>query len=112
MCGDGGDGRPCPEVNQGVNACNSMILADNLDPTVCASGFIKVGDWMSSTSGVVNADDVRCLLDYYLGIPHDLGECGASSDVPTEFTIPVYDGTTMDAPETVPHPLSPHEGPL
>ena len=66
---------------------------------MCASGFIKVGDWMSSTSGVVNANDVRCLLDYYLGIPHDIGECGASSDVPNEFTIPVYDGTNMDAPD-------------
>jgi hypothetical protein len=98
MCGPGGDGRPCPEVNQGVNACDSTVLAANLDPIVCASGFIQVDDWMSSTSGVVNADDVRCLLDYYLGIPHPLDECGASSDVAREFTIPVYGETNMDAP--------------
>jgi hypothetical protein len=38
------------------------------------------------------------LLDYYLGIPHDIGECGASSDVPHPFTIPVYDETNMDSP--------------
>jgi hypothetical protein len=36
------------------------------------------------------------MLDYYLGIPHDLGDCGVSSDVMREFTIPVYDTTPLD----------------
>jgi hypothetical protein len=98
MCTDEvyGDGRPCPEVDQKVNGCDAGVLENNLDPSFCASGFIKVGDWMSSTSGKVNADDVRCLLDYYLGIPHPIDECGVSSDVQHEFTIPVYDVSTAE----------------
>ena len=89
--------RTCPYVDQGTNACDSTVLAENLDPSNCASGMVKVGDWMSSTSGVVNADDVRCWLQYYQGThdencdPRPEGE-----EEPHPFTIPVYDYTTMD----------------
>lgn len=89
------DGRPCPLVDQGVNACNSPILAANLHPDNCGNGYVEVGDWVSSTSGVVNADDVRCMLLYYLG-SHDLNCNPVDPWVPHPFTIPVYDGTTMD----------------
>jgi hypothetical protein len=89
------DGRPCPLVDQGQNACNSPILAANLHPDNCGNGYVEVGDWISSTSGVVNADDVRCMLLYYMG-SHDLYCNPLEIWEPHPFTIPVYSGTTMD----------------
>jgi hypothetical protein len=96
------DGRPCP-VEQGTNACNSPVLANNLSPAHCASGYVEVGDWISSTSGVVNADDVRCWLLYYLG-SHDMACLPVDPWEPHPFTIPVYITTTMDLdpPSTTP----------
>jgi hypothetical protein len=91
-----GNDRPCPEVDQGVNGCDTGVLTSNLDPSNCASGFIEVGDWMSSTSGKINGDDVRCMLDYYLGIPHPIEECGVSSDEVVPFIFPLYDISTAD----------------
>ena len=88
--------RPCPEVDQKVNGCDAGVLADNLSPAYCASGFIKVGDWISSTSGKVNGDDVRCLLNYYIGYVDPAASCPITSTVPVPFTIPVYEGTTAD----------------
>lgn len=93
MCGVD---RPCPEIDQGTNGCQVPVLGNNLNPLHCASGFVAKGDWMSGASGVMNASDVGCALDYYLGIPHDLSDCGVSSSVPVGFTIPVYDYTTAD----------------
>lgn len=94
------DERPCPSVDQKQNSCDSGTLAKNLDPTECASGFVKVGDWMSSTSGVINADDVLCWLCYYLGPASGCEDspCLApvGAPVPHEFTIPVYDADTFE----------------
>jgi hypothetical protein len=112
------DDRPCPLVDQGVNACNSPILAANLHPDNCGNGYVAVGDWISSTSGVVNADDVRCMLLYYMG-SHDL-YCNPRETLdPRPFTIPVYTGTTMDLepPSEVPclamdNPYDPTSGGL
>jgi Flp pilus assembly protein TadG len=98
MCGPGGDGRPCPSVDQKVNSCDSTTLAKNLDPNECASGFVQVGDWMSSASGVINADDVRCWLCYYLGPAPGCADSPCVDSIPHEFTIPVYDGTTLGEP--------------
>lgn len=112
------DDRPCPLVDQGVNACNSPILAANLHPDNCGRGYVEVGDWVSSTSGVVNADDVRCMLLYYMG-SHDLACNPIDPWVPRPFTIPVYDSTTMDLdpPSEVPclamdNPYDPTSGGL
>jgi Flp pilus assembly protein TadG len=90
--------RPCPSVVQGKNACDSPTLARNLDPTECASGFVQVGDWMSSTSGVINADDVLCWLCYYLGPAAGCLDSPCMDGKAHEFTIPVYDGTTLGDP--------------
>jgi hypothetical protein len=68
----------------------------NLDPAVCASGFVKVGDWMSGTSGVINSSDVTDLLDYYIGIRDENGVLRDVS-MPVPVTIPMYDGTNLDA---------------
>ena len=98
-CGPDADPpRSCPEVDQGLNACDSGVLAANLSPAYCASGFVMVGDWMSSTSGVVNASDVLCQLLYYLGT-HDEYCNLRESPQPVPFTIPVYEYTNMDDPD-------------
>jgi hypothetical protein len=91
-----GDGRPCPEVTQQTNACDEGTLADNLDPEYCASGFVKVGDWMSGTSGVISSDDVTDLLDYYIGIRDENGDLRDVS-MPVTVTVPMYSGTNLDA---------------
>jgi hypothetical protein len=97
VCGlDKDPPRACP-LEQGTNACDSPVLAMNLHPDSCASGFVQVGDWMSSTSGVINADDIRCLLSYYYG-SHD-EDCNERAELePQPFTIPVYEYTNMDLP--------------
>jgi hypothetical protein len=92
--------RPCPSVDQKTNSCDSTTLAANLNPSECASGFVEVGDWMSSTSGVINADDVLCWLCYYLGPAAgcEASPCLEPTDAPVahEFIIPVYDTTNLD----------------
>ncbi len=93
MCGPGGDGRPCPNIDQGQNACDTGTLDQNLDPRNCASGFIQVGDWVSNASGVMNSQDhVLCWLRYYVG-SRDLDCNVVSPSVPHPFIIPVYDGS-------------------
>jgi hypothetical protein len=91
-----GDGRPCPNVDQGQNACDTGTLDANLDPRNCASGFIEVGDWVSNASGVMNSQDhVLCWLRYYLG-SRDMDCNEVSPLAPHPFVIPVYDGTNED----------------
>ena len=114
MCTDEdyGDGRPCPEVDQSENGCDADTLPQNLDPSYCASGFVKVGDWMNSTGGVKNADLVRCMLNYYMGIADE--SCPVYEDYPVEhsFTIPVFDITTMEVhPDKNPVPCNAMEQP-
>jgi len=86
--------RECPEVDQGTNACDSTVLGENLDPFSCGSGYIEVGDWMSGAAGVINADDVRCWLLWYLGSHNEYCE-PVDPWVPHGFVIPVYDYTTI-----------------
>jgi Flp pilus assembly protein TadG len=86
--------RPCP-APQGTNACDPNTLADNMDPSNCASGFIAVGDWVSGATGVMNAgagsseQQMRVLdwLDYYLGLD-------PSDPVSHTFSIIVWDYTS------------------
>ena len=103
-----GDGRPCP-LPQGTNGCDTPVLGQNLDPVNCASGFVKVGDWLSAASGAMSAEEVKCHLSYYLGIP------GADNTVPLDcsdgephsFTIPVYGQSTVDVlPDEKPVPCN------
>lgn len=92
VCAIDGD-RDCPFVDQKVNGCDADTLPDNLDPEHCAID-IRVGDWMNSTAGVTNADDVRCWLLYYLGT-HDL-YCNPRTELePHSFVIPVYLNTNV-----------------
>ena len=89
------DGRPCPGVDQSNNGCDAVTLPENLDPDNCGSGFVKVGDWMSSATGNMNADDVVCWLRYYLGeVDKDCNECPLCE--PQPFTIPVYDAISAE----------------
>lgn len=90
-CADGS--RPCPSIDQGVNACDTGTLDSNLDPRNCASGFIKVGDWVSNATGVMNSKDhVLCWLRWYLG-SRDMDCNEVSPWVPHPFVIPLYNDT-------------------
>ncbi len=87
--------RPCPPEQQGTG-CSEQTLATNLNPDNCGTGYVETGDWVANTTGIMNSNDsTLCYLDYYLGIPRDIGDCGWSSDVPISFTIVVYDGTNI-----------------
>jgi hypothetical protein len=93
-CADGS--RPCPSLDQGQNACDTGTLDANLDPRSCASGFIKVGDWISNATGVMNSQDhVLCWLRYYVG-SRDLDCNLVDPSVPHPFIIPIYQGTNED----------------
>jgi hypothetical protein len=89
------DGRPCPGVDQSNNGCDANTLPANLNPDNCASGFVKVGDWMSSATGNMNANDTLCWLRYYLGeVDKNCSECPLCE--PQAFTIPVYDAISAE----------------
>lgn len=90
--------RPCPYADQ-KSGCDETVLGANLDPGVgCASGFVQVGDWLAAAPGDMNANDIRCALNYYLGYddPADPTDDGCSDGMPHSFTVPVYDYTTAD----------------
>lgn len=90
--------RPCPYLDQD-NGCSEEILEGNIDPSLgCASGFVKVGDWVAAAPGDMNSTDIRCALSYFVGYddPNDSSDDGCSDGMPHSFTIPVYDGTTAD----------------
>ena len=89
-------GPPCPKVDQGTNGCQEGVLEDNINPAHCASGYVKVGDWVSAATGDMNSNDVRCWLSYYVGyLDPDIPNVCADG-VPHSFTIPVYDENTAD----------------
>jgi hypothetical protein len=91
------DGRACP-ASQGPG-CQEGALEANLNGVLnCANGFVKVGDWMNSATGVMDSVDVRCWLSYYVGyMDPDVKEDKQCTDgEPHSMTIPVYDETTAD----------------
>ena len=89
--------RPCPLEGQGQNACNAEILEANLNPNPgCASGFVRVGDWIAAAPGDMSSGPNRCALDYYLDFDDPENDC--TDDEPHSFTVPVYDYTTADPP--------------
>jgi len=91
-CNDPSESRPCPDMAP-TDGCSTPALAWNLDPYRCAVGFIQTDDWVSAGVGIMNSDtQVQCYLDYYLGIPRDVLDCGWTSPDPNSFTVIVYDG--------------------
>jgi hypothetical protein len=60
--------------------CSAVCLGANLDPILCNSGTIEVGDWVASDSGISNSSAIRELLEMYI-------------DTDTPFTVIVYDIT-------------------
>ena len=87
------DERPCPSVAQG-NGCNAVLLENNILPDECASGFVKVGDWIAGAPGDMSSSGVRCALDYYLDFQDLSNPC--TDELPHTFTVPVYSETTAD----------------
>ncbi len=85
--------RPCPAVAQG-NGCDAPLLEANISPGTCASGFVKVGDWIAAAPGDMSSSGVRCALDYYLDYQDPDNLC--TDDAPHSFTVPVYNETTED----------------
>ena len=102
VCGDGS--RPCPLVPQG-NGCDTTNLEGNLHPDNCASGYIRVDDWVANTPGIANASTkVLCYLNYYLGYEDPNLTCDVEIGDPQPFTIVVYDYTNVSADN--PNPAS------
>jgi hypothetical protein len=87
------EARPCPPFDQG-NGCDADLLEANISPDVCASGFVAVGDWIAAAPGDMNAQGIRCALNYYLGYDDTTNPCALEINGPHSFTVPVYDYTT------------------
>ena len=97
------DKRPCPYIAQG-NGCDAPLLVDNIDWQYCASGFVKVGDWIAAAPGDMAASGVRCNLDYYLQYYDPANPCTDADLATASFTVPVYDYTTEN-PANPPYTL-------
>lgn len=86
------------QFNRGgdVCKCSAVCLGHNLDPLTCASGLLRVGDWVASDSGLADTKDIRNQLKCYAGItPLDPGgtvTCDHPGE-PEPFTIIIYENT-------------------
>ncbi len=111
--------RPCPYITQD-NGCDNPLLIDNMNPDYCASGFVKVGDWISGAPGDMGSSGARCALDHYIDFYDPLNPC--TDELQRSITVPVYDYLSTNYPVgnpyqtsdstcgPMPNPCNPYEG--